>query len=78
MSQGGRVDRASLEVRAELGEREEQVLVAAEAATVEPVEPVARETAAVTAAMVVMAAMEAVTGLDSDLEAASAVSLMIG
>lgn len=75
VSQGGRVDRASLEVRAELGEREEQVLVAAEAATVEPV---ARETAAVTAAMVVMAAMEAVTGLDSDLEAASAVSSMIG
>lgn len=79
VSQGGRVDRASLEVRAELGEREEQVLVAAEAAAeAATVEPVARETAAVTAAMVVMAAMEAVTGLDSDLEAASAVSLMIG
>lgn len=64
-SQGSRVDRANPEVRAGLGEQEEQALTAAEAVTVEPV---VRGTAAVTVAM------EAVRGRNSNLEAAGAVS----
>ena len=66
MSQGNRVDRANPEVRAELEEQEERVPVAVEGVTVEPV---AREAAAVT---------EAMLGRDSDLEAANAVFPMIG